>query len=301
MRQPADDAADPVISGRRVESSTIAVGPPALGLTMSAAATVRDGWLVRHLEVPGGLDGPEGILQGGLSSAALIGAAQAADPIGAPVTAVDARLHAPTPTGRTIEIAVRSTNLTAVYDVRTSHASTTLVTGTVELAGPDSSSHVHDLAEIAARALPTPQPASAFRDCWMCGSTNAHPYAQRMFPGYVDDRTVLCGWVADEVLGDDQGVVDPVLVAAALDCPTGWACAPTIEAMNTQGPLLGGYRVRYLRDVPVMEPVRIVGRLDHADGRKLSTRGALIDDDGTVCAVAWALQVAVDEIPVVVS
>jgi len=299
MRQPADDASDSVISGRGVESSTIAVGPPALGLAMTADATVSDGWLVRHLQVPDGLDGPKGILQGGFSTAVLIGAAQAVDPIGAPVTAVDARLHAPTPTGRTIEIAVRSTDLMAVYDVRTSYGSTTLVTGTVELAGAEPLSHVHDLAEIAGRAVPTPHPAAAFRDCWMCGSTNAHPHAQRMFPGYVDDRTVLCGWVADEVFGDDRGVVDPLLVAAALDCPTGWACAPTIEAMKTQGPLLAGYRVRYLRDIPVMEPVRIVGRLDHADGRKLSTRGALINDDGIVCAVASALQVAVDEVPVV--
>lgn len=273
------------------------VGPAALGFALSADSDVSDGWLVRRLWVPGGLDGPRGILQGGFSAAVLALAALAVDEIGAPLTGIDARLHAPTPIGTTIEIGVRPGSQAAHYDVRTRHGATVLVTGTVEIAGHDPVAHVHDLVEIAAGPLPAASPPAIFQDCWMCGSANHHPHAQRLFPGYRDDRTVVCGWVAAEELGVADGVIDPMVVAAALDCPTGWACAQTIVDLATSGPLLAGYRLRFLRDARVMEPLRVVGRLDTVDGRKLSTRGALIDDDGSVVAVSSALQVSVDEVP----
>lgn len=274
-----------------------AVGLPALGFEMSADSSISDGWLIRQLYVPPDLDGPRGILQGGFSAGVLASAAMAVDPIGAPLTGIEARLHAPTPTGTTVEIDVRPGPQTAHYEVRTRLGATVLASGRVELAGHEPTSHMHDLAEIAAGPLPAPSPPAIFQDCWMCGVANPHPHAQRLFPGYRDDRTVVCGWVASEDLGDATGVIDPMVVAAALDCPTGWACAQTIAEMATSGPLLAGYRVRFLRAAQVMEPLRVVGHLDAVDGRKLSTRGAMIDDDGAVVAVTSALQIAVDEIP----
>lgn len=274
----------------------VPIGAPGLGFALGSDLEIRDGWLVRSLRVPQGLDGPKSILQGGFAAGVLLHAALAIDPIGAPVTAVDARLHAPTPVGATIEVAVRPTDDAACYQVETRAQDHVLVSGRVELAGHESGAQVYDLAEVARDELPKAQPPKVFTDCWMCGSDNPHPLAQRLFPGYRDSRTVVSGWLAEEPLGDDRGVVDPMVVAAALDCPTGWACAPTIAAMDTSGPLLGGYHVRFFHDVTVMEPLRIVGRMDAVDGRKMSTRGALFDDDGRVAAVVSALQITVDDV-----
>ena len=72
-------------------------GPEALGIELGADATVVDGWLVREFHAPHGLDGPPGVLQGGLAAGVTASIARAADRFGAPLTSVDARLHAPTP------------------------------------------------------------------------------------------------------------------------------------------------------------------------------------------------------------
>lgn len=100
-------------------------------------------------------------------------------------------------------------------------------------------------------------------------------------------------WVADEELGDDRGVADPLVVSAVLDCPSVWACMHEVEALDMAGPLLAGFHLSFYRDAPVMEPLRTVARFDRADGRKLSARSALVDEDGVTYAVAAALQVAV--------
>jgi predicted thioesterase len=43
--------------------------------------------------------------------------------------------------------------------------------------------------------------------------------------------------------------------------------------------------------------VRIVARLDGLDGRKVRARSAVVDEDGTVYAVASAFHVAVTALP----
>ena len=272
-------------------------GPPSLGLTLGAeASTTDDGWLVRDLYAIPGLDGPPGVLQGGFATGLAIAAARLADHFGAPVTSLDARLHAPTLLGRDLQVRARPAEAAARHHVQTHDGDTLLVDAEVELAGHDPSPRVYDLQELATVPLPDPDPRELLATCWVCGHRPTHPHAQRMVPRWRDEETVVCPWVADEDLGSD-GVIDPVVVSAMLACPTAWASFGHVEARGDEVGLLAGYHLRFFRDPPVMEPLRVVARCDRADGRRLHTRGALVDEEGIVYATTSALYISVPHLP----
>ncbi len=278
--------------------STLTIGPTALGITLDADASVDDeGWLVRRLHVPEGLDGPRGILQGGIAASLPVGVARSVDRFGAPLTMVRARLHAPTTLGRSHLARVRPAEGTACHDVEIRDGDRLLVSAQVELAGHEPSSHAHDLTDLANVALPDPRPQVRYPDCWVCGARSGHPQAMHLYPGWHDPETVVSGWFPhDWTVRDDHGTVDELVVAAVLDCPTAWACRDTVDAMGMDGPLLAGFELHVLRDAPVGELLRAVARFDGADGRRLHARGALIDEGGVAHAVVAALHVAVPDL-----
>lgn len=278
--------------------TTLPVGPPPLGITLSGDASVsEDGWLVRELVADDRLHGPPGILQGGFAAGVLGDIARAADPYGAPLTSVDARLHAPTPLGRVLQARVRATDVAARYEVETRDGDTLLVSGEVELAGHETAARAYDLLELATVPLPPAEPQHAFPTCWVCGPDPVHPLGQRLHPRTVDARSVSIPWVADEELGDQRSMIDPLVVSAVLDCPGVWASIGHVTARGDIGCLLAGYRLTFFREAPVMEPLRTVARLDEADGRKIRARSALVDEDGVTYAVASALHISVPAMP----
>lgn len=276
------------------------VGPPDLGLMVGVEGTISDdGWLVRELITPTGLDGPPGILQGGFAAGVCGAIARTADPHGAPLTRIRARLHAPTPLGRRLVARVRPGPGVAHYEVETRDGETLLVSAEVELAGHDTQVHAFDLLELATVPLP---PANVdrgptFAVCWVCGNHPRHPLAQHLYPRHITADTVSVPWIVDERLADDRLMADPLVVCAALDCPTAWAGASHVQALGHAGALLAGYEFRVLRDAPVMEPLRTVGRVDETEGRKIYARGALVDEDGGVYALVSALHITVPELP----
>jgi hypothetical protein len=280
-----------------MRSPTLQAGPEVLGFELSADASVEDGWLVREMYAPRGLDGPTGILQGGLSAGVSMAVARLADRHGAPVTAVDARLHAPTPLDRVLTARVRPSQHTARYEVETLDGGRLLMRAEVELAGHEPAARVADLVELATVPLPDPEPQYLFPDCWVCGAEPGHPHGLRIHPRFHRPGEVSQPWIADEVLAGERDAIDPLVVAAVLDCPSTWACMHAVEAMGLGVALLGGYHLRFYRDAPVMDALRTVARFDEADGRKLRARSALVDEDGVTYAVASALQVAVAEAP----
>ena len=278
-------------------TTSLPAGPAGLGLTFgSETHTTEDGWLVRDLHASSGLDGPPGVLQGGFATGLAIAAARLVDHFGAPVTSLDARLHAPTPLERDLQVRLRPSDAAARHHVQTYEDTTLLVDAEVELAGHDPTPQVFDLAELATVALPEPHPRELLATCWVCGHRPTHPLAQRMVPRWHDSRTVVCPWGADDELGR-HGAVDPVVVAAMLACPTAWASFGHVEARGDEVGLLAGYHLRFFRDAPLMEPLRVVARCDDADGRRLHTRGALVDEDGVVFAATSALYISVASLP----
>lgn len=277
-----------------MSSPILYAGPDVLGIELSADARIEDGWMVRELIAPPGLDGPPGVLQGGFSAGITMAIARAVDPFGAPVTSLEARLHAPTPLGRTLQARVRpSEDAAARYLVETRDGDRLLVSAEVELAGHEPAARAFDLLELATVPLPEAKPQHIFPACWVCGPEPNHPHGQRVHPRIHREGEVSQPWVADDVFGNDRSMTDPLVVAAVLDCPTVWASMHEVEALEMAGPLLAGYHLSFYRDAPVMEPLRTVARFDRADGRKLHARSALVDEDGVTYAVAAALQVAV--------
>jgi hypothetical protein len=278
--------------------ATLPAGPPALGIELAADAHVSDdGWLTRTLRVPSGLDGPPGILQGGFAAGLSAVIARAADRFNAPLTSIDARLHAPTPLERDLDARVRPTDTVARYAVELRAGEQLLVSAEVELAGREVTARAVDLLELATVPLPAPSPQHEFPTCWVCGSAPVHPHALQLHPRYVGGDAVSIPWVAEEVVGDADGRIDDLVVSAVLDCPTVWASIRHVHSLGHRGALLAGYHLRVFHDAPVMAPLRTVGRLDRADGRKLEARAGLVDEDGVIYAVSSAFHLSVAEVP----
>ncbi|MEX1177963.1 MAG: hypothetical protein WEB09_05840 [Nitriliruptor sp.] len=283
-------------------------GPPALGAAVGADTSLEGGWLVRAFRAGDGLDGPPGILQGGLAATLPSVVARLSDPFGAPLTSVTARLHAPTPLGRQLQAALRPADGVARHEVQLRDGDQLLVSATVELAGRDRPPAVPDLVELALCELPPQRHQRTYPRCFVCGPDSPHPHALRCTYGYVRDDAVALPWLAEEALGaapvarrggrdEAPVVIDPVVVGAALDCPGVWAATPALTDAGFAGCLLAGMEVRWYRDAPTYEPLRLVARHDELDGRKVRVRTALIDEDGAVYAVASALHIAVHEVP----
>ncbi|WP_052666729.1 hypothetical protein [Nitriliruptor alkaliphilus] len=252
---------------------------------------------MRPFRAAPGLDGPAGILQGGLATAVPTAAARLADPFGAPLTSVVARLHAPTPLGADLTIALRPGGGVAHHEVQLRHGDTLLVSASVELAGRDQPPAIPDLVELATGPIPELVLHPTYPDCFVCGPGNTHPHAQRCAMGHVNDEAVVLPWLVDDALAEPGPTIDPILVSAVLDCPGVWAATPALTAAGFAGCLLGGMEVRWYRDAPVYEVLRVAARFDELTGRKIRVRTALLDEEGQVYAVASALHIAVNEVP----
>lgn len=290
-------------------TSWLPAGPPALGMVVGADATLDHGWLVRPFRAGPGLDGPAGILQGGLASALPAAVARLGDTFGAPLTSVTSRLHAPTPLGRDLTVALRPGEGVARHEVQLRDGDQLLVSATVELAGRVLAPAVPDLVELAVGQLPPQQLSTAYPHCFVCGPACSHPHALRRTFGSVREGAVALPWLAEEALAatplprrrsrldDPADVIDPLVVGAALGCPGVWSAMPALEAAGYAGCLLAGMEIRTYRDAPTYEPLRLVARHDEFDGRKVHVRTALVDEDGVVYAVASAVHIAVTEVP----
>jgi len=281
----------------RVLMTRLVAGPDVLGIDVDAEAHVDDdGWSSRRWQASPGLDGPPGILQGGLAAGVTASIARLADRFDAPLTGVDARLHAPTPLGTDLTARLRAADGAARYQVETWGAGSLLVSAEVELAGHDPTPRIADLEELARMPLPPPEPQWEYPTCFVCGPAPTHPHGLHHYPRWHSDTSVVLPWIADEGFSHG-GVIDPLLVSAVLDCPSVWAAIAHIRGLGHVGALLAGFNLRLFRDAPAMEPLRIAARMDSADGRKIRSRAALLDEEGVLYALASAFHVAVAEVP----
>lgn len=281
---------------RHDASAFLRLGPERLALRLGAEASRDADGAARHVVQPAShLHGPRGVLQGGLAAGLLAEVARhGCERHRAPLTMFEARLHAPTPLAQELTATCREV-AAGHFEAATYHGDTPLVTGHVEIAGHDIVPHVGDLAALARVALPEPTPQMSFPDCVVCGPDN--PEGLHLLPGWHTDTAVVTPFLPEEDLADDHGRLDPLVVAAVLDCPTVWASLTAIRANGHAGALLAVYHLRVFVDAPVMEPLRTVAIHESADGRKIRARSALIDEDGVVYAMARALHVSVPTLP----
>lgn len=124
----------------------------------------------------------------------------------------------------------------------------------------------------------------AFPGCFVCGPDRAEGDGLRIFPGRLGDGAAA-PWTPDTSTADQQGIVRPEIVWAALDCPTGWA---TYYASEGGLALLGRLAVRLIEPVLTGERYVAAAWPTGIDGRKQHATSAIISSDRTVCAVARA-------------
>jgi hypothetical protein len=273
------------------------IGPAALGLKIGAAVTA-DGWTWWALDVPAGLDGPPGVLQGGIVTGLMATLAQRIDAFGAPLHAVTARLEAPTLLGRRLVARARPAADAGVHEVEWWADDRRLVRATVELTGAEGLTSAADLVALAEVPLPPPQPDPLYPTCFVCGPDATHPAALHTYPAWVTRDSVSIPWVPEELVAvDGTDHVDAMVVAAALDCPTAWAAIDAVRSQGYAAVLLGTMRLRVARPVEVLDPVRITARLDSLEGRRARARSAVVDSDGRVLAMVEATHVAVRALP----
>lgn len=272
-------------------------GPAGLGIDLGPSATDAEGWTVRDLVARPGLDGPNGVLQGGFAVGVAEEIARQVDGYGAALTSIEARLHAPTPLGRRLQARVRPADGVARYEVETRDGDRLLVSSLVELAGHEPGPGPGDLRELATAPVPEPAPQYAFPRCFVCGPEPEHELALRLHPQLLSPTTACNPLVIADELADARGQAAPLVLAAVLDCPTVWASYAYVRSIGHEGALLGGFRLTYFADAPTMAPLKVVARMDETDGRKIRARGAVVDDDGVCYAMSSALHISVAEVP----
>jgi hypothetical protein len=124
-----------------------------------------------------------------------------------------------------------------------------------------------------------------FPTCFGCGPERDPVDALCLFTGPVGDGRFAVPWTPPEWTGD--GLVDPVFVWAALDCPSSAPAHGTIGAPVVLGRLTAALE----RPVSVGEPHVIQSWLEAIDGRKRVTGVALFTADGERRAAARAVWV----------
>jgi acyl-coenzyme A thioesterase PaaI-like protein len=131
-----------------------------------------------------------------------------------------------------------------------------------------------------------------FPGCFVCGPERAEGDGMRIFPGRMHDKAhrVAATWTPDETVTDDEGLVRPEFLWAALDCP-GYFAAGEQAGMA----LLGRMSAVLHRRVHAGEPLVVTGWPIDAEGRKHRVGSALHDANGELVAAAKATWITLNK------
>jgi hypothetical protein len=124
-----------------------------------------------------------------------------------------------------------------------------------------------------------------FPECFVCGPARPAPDGLELLIGPVEGRDVYATtWTPDASLADADGLVSPLVVWGALDCPTAVATAAA------SGPsVLARLRARLAASVRVGAPHVVTAWVLSRDGRKHVGGAAITTEDGTLCGVSEGL------------
>ena len=132
-----------------------------------------------------------------------------------------------------------------------------------------------------------------FPGCFVCGPDRENGDGMRIFPGQMHDKAhrVAAVWTPDETLADENGLVRPEFLWAALDCP-GYFAAEAKAGLA----LLGRMSAALHRRVRAGEPLVVTGWPIETQGRKHLVGSALHDADGELVAAAKATWITLNEV-----
>jgi hypothetical protein len=118
-----------------------------------------------------------------------------------------------------------------------------------------------------------------FPTCFVCGPARAAGDGLRIFPGAENaGEPVAAPWVPHASLAEEDGVLPPEVVWAALDCVGYFAVA----APEYPVALLGRMTAELVAPVRVWERLVVMGFSQGRDGRKLNAGTAIFGSDGSV-------------------
>jgi len=131
-----------------------------------------------------------------------------------------------------------------------------------------------------------------FPGCFVCGPDRENGDDMRIFPGQMHDKAhrVAAVWTPDETLADENGLVRPEFLWAALDCP-GYFAAEAKAGLA----LLGRMSAALHRRARAGEPLVVTGWPIETHGRKHLVGSALHDADGELVAAAKATWITLNE------
>ncbi len=125
--------------------------------------------------------------------------------------------------------------------------------------------------------------------CFVCGPERQHGDGLRIFAGPVSTQgrqqaLVAAAWVPDESLADENGILAPEFIWAALDCPGAYSFPEPEKGAI----LLGELAVDIRETVRAGEKCVLTGWEIDRSGRKHFTGTALFGESGRCCAVGYA-------------
>jgi hypothetical protein len=125
-----------------------------------------------------------------------------------------------------------------------------------------------------------------FPMCFACGPDRHPPDALRIVMGPLDaDARFAASWTPHPAVAQDDGIVPPELVWAALDCPT---AAPAVPP-DAPASVLARMRARLAAPIPAGEPHVVTSWLVGHDGRKHLGACAIHGPDGELRACSEGL------------
>lgn len=156
-----------------------------------------------------------------------------------------------------------------------------------------------DLARAASARPLVEDAAHAAPHCWVCGP-HAPPHALHIRTGATGlapeaGPPAAAVWTPLPEHAAADGLVDPVHLWSALDCPSGVAAmAAGPGPIETQYLLLGRIRARIERRPPPGPPLVVTARAAEREGRKRFAESAVHDAEGNRLALARATWFEID-------
>lgn len=201
--------------------------------------------------------------------------------------AAEVTLHRPPPLDTPLRVVTRDDTADLFYGDTLIAAA---VAKDVRIAAIDAP-NARAAADAAARTFPAA--SHALPTCFVCGPLRDHGDGLRLHVGPVDpadsewNGVLAAPWVPAGDFGDDDGLVRPEIVWAALDCPTAYACG---DGNGMPGILLGRQSVSIFRRPAVGETCVVAAQYRGQERRKHFSDATLTGSGGellAVCKTTW--------------
>jgi hypothetical protein len=138
-------------------------------------------------------------------------------------------------------------------------------------------------ASKAMAASPALDPKHPFPTCFVCGPKRGTHDGLRIFPAPMDGNVHVAAWVPDAEFGDNNQLLRPEFLWAAMDCPTGFAAGFPLAGKLVTGRLA----VEQHKDIRTGTDCVLMAWPLSVEGRKHFSAACLYQNE-ELCAVALA-------------